>query len=80
MSLKAKLLKNSTIELTASMDKSKVYGKKDIVPVSVPMINVALSGNIDGGITSGLTCIAGPSRHFKCLGFDTPLEIWTEEN
>jgi RecA/RadA recombinase len=29
------------------------------------MINVALSGDIDGGITSGLTVLAGPSKHFK---------------
>ena len=32
---------------------------------SVPMINVALSGTIDGGITPGLTMLAGPSKHFK---------------
>lgn len=29
------------------------------------MINVALSGSIDGGITPGLTMLAGPSKHFK---------------
>jgi RecA/RadA recombinase len=29
------------------------------------MINVALSGALDGGLTSGLTVLAGPSRHFK---------------
>jgi RecA/RadA recombinase len=29
------------------------------------MINVALSGDIDGGLTSGLTVLAGPSKHFK---------------
>ena len=29
------------------------------------MINVALSGTIDGGITPGLTMLAGPSKHFK---------------
>jgi RecA/RadA recombinase len=29
------------------------------------MINVALSGNPDGGLTSGLTVLAGPSKHFK---------------
>lgn len=80
MSLKDKLLKNSTIKLTAILNESTVYGKKDVISTDVPMLNVALSGDIKGGITSGLTAIAGPSRHFKCLGFDTPLEIWTEEN
>tara|TARA_R110000765_G_scaffold9042_2_gene28538 strand:- start:1512 stop:2495 length:984 start_codon:yes stop_codon:yes gene_type:complete len=29
------------------------------------MINVALSGRVDGGLTSGSTMLAGPSKHFK---------------
>ena len=29
------------------------------------MINVALSGSLDGGLTPGLTMWAGPSKHFK---------------
>jgi RecA/RadA recombinase len=29
------------------------------------MINVALSGRLDGGLTPGLTMWAGPSKHFK---------------
>jgi hypothetical protein len=29
------------------------------------MINVALSGEVDGGLTAGVTMIAGPSKHFK---------------
>jgi len=29
------------------------------------MINVALSGDPDGGLGSGLTVLAGPSKHFK---------------
>jgi hypothetical protein len=29
------------------------------------MINVALSGSLDGGLTSGLLVLAGPSKHFK---------------
>ncbi len=65
MSIKEKLLKNSTIKLTSSLDKSKIYGKKDIIPTPVPMINVALSGEIDKGLTPGVTIISGPSRHFK---------------
>jgi len=65
MSLKEKLIKNSTIEFTSSLADSKIYTKKDIVPTTVPMINVALSGSIDGGLTPGLTMLAGPSKHFK---------------
>lgn len=29
------------------------------------MINAALSGSVDGGLASGLTVLAGPSKHFK---------------
>jgi RecA/RadA recombinase len=29
------------------------------------MINVALSGTVDGGLTPGVTMLAGPSKHFK---------------
>lgn len=76
MSLVEKLLKNSTVKLTDSLTKSKVYGKKDMVPTMVPMINVALSGRIDGGLTPGLTLIAGPSKHFKCVGGDTLIEVY----
>ena len=36
-----------------------------MIPTPVPMINVALSGTIDGGMTPGLTMLAGPSKHFK---------------
>lgn len=65
MSLKEKLIKNSKINLTDTLENSKIYLKKDMIPTVVPMINVALSGSIDGGITPGLTMLAGPSKHFK---------------
>ena len=65
MSLLDKLVKNSTIKLTAPIMDSKVYGKKDMAPTQVPMVNVALSGRIDGGLTPGLLVLAGPSKHFK---------------
>jgi RecA/RadA recombinase len=65
MSLKEKLIKNSTIAFTATLEDSKIFTKKDIIPTSVPMINVALSGSIDGGLVPGITMLAGPSKHFK---------------
>lgn len=65
MSLKERLIKNSTIDHTAILTESKVYGRKDMIPTVIPMINVALSGKIDGGLTPGLTVLAAPSKHFK---------------
>jgi RecA/RadA recombinase len=65
MSLIEKLVKNSTVKLTAPIMNSKVFGKKDMAPTPVPMVNVALSGRIDGGLVPGLLVLAGPSKHFK---------------
>lgn len=65
MSLMDKLLKASTVKMTAPLLDSKVFGKKEAVSTPVPMINVALSGSIDGGLLPGLTMLAGPSKHFK---------------
>lgn len=65
MSLLDKIKKNSTIKDTAVLSTSKFFTKKDMVPTSIPVINVALSGRLDGGLTPGLTMWAGPSKHFK---------------
>ena len=65
MSLMAKLKKNSKIKLTSQMDESEFFQEKEVVQTDVPMINVALTGSLDGGITAGLTVLAGPSKHFK---------------
>jgi len=65
MSLIDKLKKNSTIKDTEVLNKSKFFSAKDMIQTNVPMINVALSGKLDGGLTPGLTVFAGPSKHFK---------------
>lgn len=65
MSLLDKILKNSTIKETSLLKDSLFFKTKDFVKTPVPMINVALSGRIDGGLTCGVTMIAGPSKHFK---------------
>jgi RecA/RadA recombinase len=64
-SLLLKLKKNSTIQETDILAESKFFNKKDMISTPVPMINVALSGALDGGLTPGLTMWAGPSKHFK---------------
>tara|TARA_Y100000385_G_scaffold266993_1_gene302688 strand:- start:3774 stop:4808 length:1035 start_codon:yes stop_codon:yes gene_type:complete len=65
MGIMDKLQKNSRIKESSQLDKSKLFSNKDMVTTKVPMINVALSGDPDGGLTSGLTVLAGPSKHFK---------------
>jgi hypothetical protein len=71
-----KLKKNCRIKEADVLADSDFYSEKDVTSTSVPMVNVALSGSIDGGLTSGLTVLAGPSKHFKCLGGDTPITIY----
>ncbi len=65
MGIMDKLQKNSRIKEASQLDKSKLFSNKDMVTTPVPMINVALSGDPDGGLSSGLTVLAGPSKHFK---------------
>ena len=60
-----KIKKNSTIRETDILTESKFFNEKDLVQTSVPAVNVALSGKLDGGLTPGLTVFAGPSKHFK---------------
>ena len=64
-SILEKIKKNSTIKDSAILSESKFFKKKDMIPTSVPIINVALSGRLDGGLTPGITMWAGPSKHFK---------------
>lgn len=66
MSLKEKLLKNSTIKETSILTDSEYFnGSGIVVPTVVPMLNVALSGKLNGGLTAGVNMIAGASRSFK---------------
>jgi RecA/RadA recombinase len=65
MSILDKIKKNTTIKESAILSQSKFFTKKDMISTSIPAINVALSGRLDGGLTPGLTMWAGPSKHFK---------------
>lgn len=65
MSLLEKLKKNTTIKDTAILAKSKFFAAKDMIQTNIPVVNVAFSGDLDGGFTPGLTMWAGPSKHFK---------------
>ena len=65
MSIMDKLKKNSKLSHTEVLAESKFFTEKDMVSTDVPMVNVALSGSVDGGLAPGLTVLAGPSKHFK---------------
>jgi RecA/RadA recombinase len=65
MSILDKIKKNTSIKDSAILSKSKFFMSKDVISTAVPIVNVALSGSLDGGLTPGLTMWAGPSKHFK---------------
>ena len=65
MSVMDRLKKNSKIKGTDILANSKIFSQQDFASTPVPMVNVALSGDPDGGLGSGLTVLAGPSKHFK---------------
>ena len=65
MSIMDKLKKNSKLSHTEVLSESKFFNEKEATPTPVPMVNVALSGSVDGGLVNGLTVLAGPSKHFK---------------
>ena len=64
-SIMDKLKKNTKIKETSILAESKFFTEKDMVQTEVPMLNLALSGSLDGGLAPGLTVLAGPSKHFK---------------
>ena len=67
MSLLEKMRKSGSIKGVELLSQSSFFNKKDSVPTEVPIINIALSASVDEGLASGLTFLAGPSRHFKSL-------------
>lgn len=56
-----------SIKTANILEDSVFFNKKDMITTNIPALNIALSGKIDGGLTSGITFLAGPSRHFKSL-------------
>lgn len=59
------LKKSSTAGYAEVLSESNFMFDKAKTRTPIPAINIALSGEVDGGLTSGLTVLAGPSKHFK---------------
>lgn len=52
---------------TSVVSESTFFGEKEFTHTGIPIIDIAFSGRIDGGMTSGLTVVAGKSKSFKSL-------------
>jgi len=63
--LMTKLLKNSPTKYSSVLINSPTIINRDMVPMDEPIFNIAFSGDLDGGLVSGLTLLAGPTKTFK---------------
>lgn len=61
------MLKSTTLGGTSLIKKSPMFNNKIMYPTNVPALNIAFSGSITGGFSSGLTVFAAQSKHFKSL-------------
>lgn len=64
MSLLDKLRKVGSIEAT-TVAESAFFNERDLIPIDIPALNIALAGSLDGGLGPGLQMIAGESKTFK---------------
>lgn len=60
-----KLKKNAKLDRVSVLSESDFFIEKPAIKTQVPILNIAMGGSLEGGITPGLTIWAGPSRHFK---------------
>lgn len=67
MSLLEKLMKAGSIKHAAVLEDSPFFNTKDCIPTNLPILNVAFSGSLNGGLVPGLTILAGASKSFKTL-------------
>lgn len=62
----SKIIKNSGIQLAnVYADSELINSTEEFAPTTIPMLNVALSGKWNGGVSSGITILAGPSKMGK---------------
>uniref|UniRef100_A0A6C0JYR2 RecA n=1 Tax=viral metagenome TaxID=1070528 RepID=A0A6C0JYR2_9ZZZZ len=56
-----------TVKSAEILSESTFFNEKDVIPTDLPILNVAFSGKLDGGLVPGLTVFAGASKTFKTL-------------
>lgn len=66
-SLLDKMLKSGSTKHASILSESTFFGKNTTIPTELPILNVAFSGSLDGGLLPGLTVIAGASKSFKTM-------------
>jgi len=67
MSLLDKMLKAGNIKSASVLSKSSFFNAKELIPTDLPILNIAFSGSLEGGLLPGLTVVAGASKSFKTM-------------
>lgn len=62
-----RMKKVGSVKSSAVLTESSFFMKKDVVETDLPILNIAFSGDLDGGLIPGLTILAGLSKSFKTL-------------
>ena len=65
ISLMERLQNSGSIKGANLLSESTFFNEKEVASTNVPIINVALGGKFNSGLSSGLLQICGPSKHFK---------------
>lgn len=66
-SLLERMLKTGSTKSSAVLASSSFFNAKETIPTDLPILNIAFSGSLDGGLLPGLTVIAGMSKTFKTM-------------
>ncbi len=67
MSLLDKMLKAGNIKSASVLSRSTFFNAREAIPTDLPILNLAFSGSLDGGLLPGLTVVAGASKSFKTM-------------
>lgn len=63
--LAERLVKATKTTHASILTNSEFYGESEQIITEIPLLNIALGGDVESGIEPGVITIAGPSKHFK---------------
>lgn len=66
-SLLEKMLKTGSTKNSSVLSTSSFFNESEAIPTDIPILNIAFSGSLSGGLLPGLTVVAGASKSFKTM-------------
>jgi len=80
MSELLKRLRKNTIVNAQTLNNSKYFDDGRYIKTRIPLLNVALSGKLNGGLPGGILQIAAPPKHFKTKFLHEIMFAFQQEN